>query len=88
MIDQTPAVGEPSTLDDRHATAVEDAMQADVARMDAGEATWVRALVDDHELCPPGACLTWPAGTVVVVTVLAPGIRIRRPVVAPLVGVA
>jgi len=65
--------------DDFHVAIVDATCAADADRAARGDVRWIRAM-DPHELCPPGACFTWPPGTRVEVTVLGDGIRIRRPI--------
>jgi hypothetical protein len=67
--------------DDLHATVVDETCREDAELATRGERRWTRFLVP-HEMCPPGVCLVWPAGTLVEVVVLGAGIRMRRPFVA------
>lgn len=76
----TPSQPDSNTLDPLHAMAVETACAADRERAEAGTERHVRLAVE-HEFCQPGRpCVTWPM--LVVVTSLAPGVRIRQPLAA------
>jgi hypothetical protein len=82
---QTPVEAETTTLDDLHAEAVERAMTFDRERADHGGTPFLRRMIE-HEMCPPGACIAWPAGTIIAVHVMGDGIRLRQPIVAPFVA--
>ncbi len=67
-------------LDPWHAAVIDRVMDADRARVAAGETRFVR-LLEPHELCLPRRCVSWGA-TLVEVIAIADGLRARRPIAA------
>lgn len=77
-----PALNDPRpdstpTYDDFHAVLVDQVCEADRARAEGGQSSWVRRAVL-HEHCRPGQPCDLTA-SMTAVTVVAPGARVRRP---------